>query len=194
MIIGNGNITTPEFNEYHWLNAFSEFGFPGDAEVTLTPSNILFQVGTYQGESVFTVTKNGQVIINGMLYVKKWSFFPFESQEREPSNRSTIQQETNTDPFLKEYEIKEGEKLVKYDVVRFEIDKTVSKYNYNPDGNKEKFIAGVVEDVISENKCLVRIYGETFVHNKISEFLPQSWLIFYGSKNNTNDLCEVFIK
>src|SRR5690606_8035754 len=183
VILGDGNITTPVFNTYIDVNKLPSIS---TLEYTLQPSNILFQVGAYQGESIFTVTKNNFVIINGDLLVKKnsGSLTAIESKI----------QEINSDPFLVEYKIKEGEKLEKYDVVKLGLDRTVSKYDYKLDGNKEKFVIGVVEEITEENKCLVRIYGMTFVKDKISEFLPQSWIALHKSKNNTNDLCEVFIK
>lgn len=196
VIIGNGNVTSPETNNYYIINSID----PSDGTIdtpatpfTIDPAQILFQAGAYQGESIFTVTKDRDVFVNGRLLVKDLTAFRTTS-ERASSNGSTIQHEINRDPFLKEYEIREGEKLEKYDVVKIGLDKTVSKYDHKLDGNKEKFVIGVVEEFPSENKCLVRIYGETFVHDKISEFLPQSWIALHKSKNNTNDLCEVFIK
>lgn len=203
MLIGwHGNSDNPsgtfEAGNYELLKYEGETPSVGYRYLSYNPEDILFQV-SYRGENYFTIVKDGAVIVHRKLFYEKtgsnWTVpSSYATQKDTVRSHNDSPFSCEGDPFLKEYEIKDGEKLVKYDIVKFELDKTVSKYNYELDGNKEKFIVGVVEDFTSENRCLVRIYGETFVHDNLSKFLPQSWITFYKSKNNTNDLCEVFIK
>lgn len=187
LIVGRNNNTSAETNFYY---KFGDRIFQNARSMTIQPSSIIFQVGSYNGESVFTITDTGTVFINGEIFFRSFLGGEGFSEEKEES-----QDKEEKIEFVTEYEIKENEKLEKGDLVKIEMDGSVSKFDTSKDLELSGQIIGVsVSNSESSQKSKVKLHGSVLVKQNYLNYIPKSWIKLTESKNNKDQMREVFIK